>query len=344
MKNKLLCTLLLAPIVCAISGCSSNQNQPFLTYGMDNGTATHELINLTYGDLQIRMDENGELLNECFLLLVLPKSCTCRETSQATMRNYSKAYKTAVYVIENTEFKNYDSYGINTSSNNSLLYIIKEGKIIKDFMYGSSAMLKEVDYTHQQISKYVKSPKNYFYTTQEHLDAMISSKEELIVEYIWSFCGDCLYGNPHILWEFAKDKTFNNKVYVLDIGSLTFYNGEFSTSNEVYTKFLHDHYLSEAASSEYGYLTGKVPTIQYWNDGKLEDAAVIFNDVFQEKENGKFEIINSFYTEERIPHLKYWNDTLSPLVGKETNNNYNHAEMLADYKAIIEAFLTYYAL
>ena len=96
-----------------------------------------------------------------------------------------------------------------------------------------------------------------------------------------------------------------------------------------------------------------MPTIQYRKNGKIEAAAIYFNDVVSKKEDGSYYISDSFYSEERKAALKdqytfpnvIKGMTLSEGVIEGNNGTYYWAQEAANryHKPNFEAFLDYYA-
>ncbi len=317
----------------ALLGCESTKYT--ITYGMKANAGEYSLINLDYGQLKLRMDPTQQLASETFLLLVLPESCACRDISQKTMVNYSEKYHTVVYKMEAKDFYNYENYGIVTNSVNSLLYLISETKIITELSYNyKNGLLKNVDFTHDQVKRYFNDPKNFYMTNFSYLDTLIANKEDFSIEYIRTGCGDCLISNPEIIWKHGKDITYTNDLYILDIQPLR--------GTPEYDIFKGKVGLTYASNNKYGYSGGVVPTLQHYTDGVLDDACVIFNESFIENGTG-YKVSESFFDETRIDYIKYLDkNTYTSRIGVEVESNYSHEEMLPYYTAVVNSFLNYY--
>lgn len=348
-------TLFLSPILAlSLIGCS-NSSKPgkdfYLTYNLEVSSINDGLIEIDYNQLVRRMKSTGELLDETFLLLALPEGCTCREVSQNTMKRLGKEKGICTYAIDNKDLEAKENWGIGVDSKGvplpeSVLYLISKGEIKQSWEYGSGKMLKEADYTYEQIISKVNVGTSKFYmTSKSYLDNSLIGQENqtFSIEYIWNFCGDCLYANPNMLW---KHSNWNkeDKIYIVDIGDLTFNEqGQFDKTNPTYVEYLNEHHLSYESDNTYGYSGGKVPTIQHYTNGVLDDSIVIFNDEYSLiEEESLFKITNSFFDDERPNKAKYLSGvSYESLIGKKFRNT-GHEEIASYYERYLEAYLNFY--
>ena len=118
---------------------------------------------------------------------------------------------------------------------------------------------------------------------------------------------------------------------------------------------LQDSYgLSTLGNETFGYQNGVVPTIQFVKKGIIDGASVFFNDSVAKKDDGSFYISDSYYTEERLPNLKYLKGfnkqtvlksmTLTEGVLANKNGGYYWSQDVASkyHRPILEAFFDYY--
>ena len=184
------------------------------------------------------------------------------------------------------------------------------------------------------------------------LDKSLKEKDQSVTLFVRAGCSDCLYALPNVLIPYINKHNINKEIWYFDLQNYYDLAKKEDASEEEkaqYPAIKNKYELSENSNQTYGYLEGVVPTIQYREKGVLKDAAVCFNDVVSEKEDGSFYISNSFYTEERIPNLKYYNGKpLKDMViqgGLKTPTGYcywNQDDAIKVHQPIFEAFLNYY--
>ena len=112
--------------------------------------------------------------------------------------------------------------------------------------------------------------------------------------------------------------------------------------------------LSEASEPTYGFGRGFVPTIQYYENGQVKDAAVTFNDSLI-KNGGNYKVDSTYYTEERLANLNFLKDSnveTKVLKGldvpnEDTDSKYHfwsHEAAFKYHSPILEQFLKTYCL
>ena len=321
MKSKLLLLPFALLSLSTLSGCQEKKTELHITYG------THidapGVKDLSYGDLMNKLVGGNEQTENFLLAIYYGKDshCSCWGTFKVVLEEYADKYDTVVYSIDRFEFDSqrkesdgniWKNAGLSFQEKDEpRFFIMSQGKVKKAFYYNSSKMFKNCDALNNEISNYIKGP-NIFYVEQDELDNRIFAEmQETVVYYVWSFCPDCSYCSPNFLNPYANVRTLRNNILIIDIGELTGYDptsttpfANFNTSNPEYVAFLNEHHMSEAGDQKYGYGRGFVPTIQYWKNGELQDMAVYFNDTLA-KEDDHYIVTESYYTEERLPNLKY---------------------------------------
>ena len=162
---------------------------------------------------------------------------------------------------------------------------------------------------YEKVHEKVNKPVMYEVNDQ-YLSENLSKKEEALVFFMRNGCGDCSYVLPNKIIPYITTCKTKKEMLVFDMESI-YQASKLETPAEgekTQYELLKDKYgLSASANPTYGYINGVVPTIQHYKKGIVDDATVYFNDVVSEKEGGVFYLSDSYYSEERIPNLKYYN-------------------------------------
>lgn len=363
MKKKLfpLLPLLLVPF--SVSACSSSKAS--LTYGSYIKSDLNSLKELTTTELKNKTTEDKEV----FLLAVYQdkysNDCLCWNTFKNVIVNYSNTYHELVYT--------YNAYNQDDSikelkiekreDSTPLLYIFNGAKIVSKFSYAKSqdmAIFEDLkgEAMNTRVHRSVDKPTMY-HVDEEWLDANYAKSEELCVLYFRNRCGDCKYVIPNVIIPYINNHKLKKQLYIFDMQkTYELARKEDATAEEKahYQEMKDKFGLSETGNQTYGYKTGVVPTIQYIKNGKLEDASVYFNDSLGRKDTTSFYVSESFYTEERLPNLKYlkgMSKDKAVIKGKEakaaintTDGSIYWSQNEADqhHRPLLEAFFKYYMM
>lgn len=367
MKKQLLILSALAINLNILTGCDL-KDYVRLTYG---SVSENDLIELaTFNDLNNRV-----IKGDNFLLATYNKGgvCSCWDNFEPVLKEYIQKEKVMIYKISNTEFSQSTQdtlrkWGLtDTNGNAPSIAIFKNGKVKKEFVDGRDMnrtnFYTKYDFFKETMDNYVISP-NMFYLdiykdnefNFEQLDYVINN-QEAVIEYKWSFCPDCEYCDPNVIWKHASSKEYRIPFYVVDIGRLTGFNPDienpyehFSKTNEMYVDFLLNYGLSEEGNVTFGYGRGFVPTFHYYRDGRLRNAAVYFNDTLELLPNDTYIIRESFYTERRSDYLTYLDKVkvktlLNRIIPKEevtANGTWINTYAAKYHDPLLKAFLDYY--
>jgi len=364
MKKKLLNLLPILLIPFSISAC--NQDKVSLTYGTLVESNIYAIKELFTSDLLSKTRDQKEV----FLLAVYQDhystDCTCWETFLNVIATYINTTKEMVYTYnaynqdETVSHLNIDKYESSTPT----LYIFNGEKKLAKFNYANNSDRAIFEDTTAEAMKtrvhnYVDKP-TLFFVDEKYMDTHISEEEEMYVTYFRRGCGDCTYVVPNVIIPYIKKHNINTPLYLFDIQDQ--YNAarsEFASAEEkAHYQDLKDKFgLSEKGSAAFGYQYGVVPTIQYIKKGQIIDAAVFFNDVVDKKEDGSFYIADSYYSEERLPNLKYlkgMDKNKSVLKGQTITDGvletpkggyyWSQEESSKYHRPLLEAFLDYYLL
>ena len=332
-----------------VSGCNGTSGMK-LTYG--TYITTEEASNtdakiIKYGDLVEKMDSTSPYGTENFILVVSPTNgCLCWEKFKPVLKNFIKETHYLVYQMSITDFTDSaPTYGIAMKQGSVAMSIVKNTKIVKSYI--SSSIFDSVSALKSEIDKYVRAPELY-YVDQVYLDEAIKTGETVLVDYVRCNCSDCNYATPKAVWPTAYQHTFKTKMLIMDIQDLR------DGNSDDYQEFKDVHYLSDKFSEEFGYGGGVVPTIHYYERGKLIDATIFFNDTV-ELVDGVYKVTESFYSAKRQASIKYTKGVATPILEgltldardvSEYNGYYSWTKESAYkyHKPLFDAFMNMYVL
>ena len=360
MKKKYLLLLAVPLLFCSLTSCSDIDGT--LTYG----TYLEQDLN------SFKTLNNEELLNkanndkETFLLATYQgqysETCLCWSTFLNVMVNYSNKFHEVFYLYDTqTKDDTVSSLKIESYSDSTpCLYIFRGEKQLAKYSYKNNKSLFE-DTTLKQIEKnihrVVHKPYMY-YVSKDYLANNLSQVKEVGVLFMRSGCSDCSYVIPNVLIPYINEHAFAKDIWLLDMQHYYDLRDDETASEEErgqYQALKNQYGLSTAGNQTYGYQQGVVPTLQYYQQGVLKDVTVFFNDVVSQKEDGSFYLSDSYYTEERLPNLRYLkgfgkNSVLKDKVisaenvGQTKSGNYYWMQKDAAkyHTPILKAFLDYY--
>lgn len=284
-------------LVLLISGCSCKKekdNKANLQIGDMNAT--------TFVDIDL--DEyNAKLKNkDDFILFVYSNDCTACKMFKPKLESVIQEKHLIVYGIETNAIvgvgKDNDLYKLKYTPT---IIIYKEGKNI---FYS----LSDEDYNYFEtketfvnlLDKYTNMPTLY-YINKTQLKEKITNKENFIIYYSRSSCGDCSYLNKNYMKEYLKNNTKSKSFYIIetDVEGIRKKNGVVDA--EQWQAFKDEFGLSNAINTELGHGAGYVPTLQYYNNGEIKDMMVYFNDFNDATLNadGSYSVTidNSYYSD-----------------------------------------------
>ena len=357
MKKLLLLPLLVLPL---LTGCDGNKEveKYHLTFGSKMQLGNEDAIKeLSSSELLAKTRDEKEV----FLLAVYQgeysETCLCWNTYQEALKNYCFNYSGLVYLYNAQNVEPTMSHLKIEKLNESTpyLYIFNGEKLIQKFSHSNRKYRTIFEDTtgkemNDFVSKYVKRP--YLYYTDE---ATIDSTKDQTVMFIRHGCNDCKYSLNEVVIPYIKEKIINQNIYLLDMQKyydIAKYEGATEEEKVSYQNLKDKYGLSEAEGNLFGYQQGVVPTIQYRKDGKVEAAAIYFNDVIDKKDDGSYYIADSFYSEERkaalnnqytFPNiLKGMTITEGIIEGKNGTYYWSQGAANKYHKPNFKAFLDYY--
>ena len=362
MKKKLfaLLPILLVPFI--LNSCK--QDKAALTYGtlMDNDI--YSLKEITNSELASKTKDDKEV----FLLAVYQgeysEECGCWITFTNVIATYMNLTHEMVYLY-NAQNQNETVASLNIAKYDEStpdLYIFNGTKKVAHFSYrngGDKAIFEDItaEAMKTRVHKFINKPTMY-YVDEKYLDSHYTQDDRLAVLFVRRKCGDCSYVVPNVIIPYIKKHSLMTSLYIFDIQD--YYDkakSETATNQDLanYQALKNKFNLSASTNETYGYQNGVVPTIQFVKKGVVEGASIYFNDTVAKKEDGSFYISDSYYSEERLPNLKYLNgmnktttvlkgmNVTEGIVANKTGGYYWSQEAASKYhRPLLEAFLDYY--
>ena len=361
MKKKIitLLPLLLTPLL--LNGCE--KDKVTLTYGTFINQDIYSLKEITTSELLSKAQDDKEV----FLLAAYQGSysetCLCWNTFLNVVAKYSNTYNEMVYVYNaQSQDDSIKDLKINKYEDSTpCLYVFNGKEKIASFSYrnsGDKAIFEDTtaEAMNTRVHKYINKPTMY-YVDESYMEAHYKQDDKLAVLFFRRGCGDCKYVIPNVIIPYIKKHSLATSLYLFDIqNQYDAARSEFATSEDkAHYQDLKDSYgLSTLGNETFGYQNGVVPTIQFVKKGFIDGASVFFNDSVAKKDDGSFYISDSYYTEERLPNLKYLkgynkqtllkNMTLTEGVLANKNGGYYWSQDVASkyHRPILEAFFDYY--
>lgn len=373
MKKKLVLLPVIVASLAALTACPAKPTKESITFGTYiSQTATELRLDQLLNKLE------GSEQGENFMLAIYPDNsdgspkCSCWTNFSKILDQYVVKFNTVIYKmcrnqVSSSKKEKMEDYGFTISNlNQPYFYLIKNGKVIKEYVYNTkNELFSKYSALKSVVDTYFTEPNLYWVDEDILYSDVFGEKVDTVVHYMWSFCPDCQYCSPNCLWPLAHNNSFSKqKMYVIDIGELTGYNPKgltieeqfknFDTSNTDYVNFLEEFELSEAGNDVLGYGRGFVPTTQYWSNGELKDASVYFNDTV-EKVNDKYVVTDSYYSQERSSKLSYLDGvetkvlkglelTEDDVTVSETSVSWNKDSASKYHNKLLEAFIKKYCI
>lgn len=334
---------ILAISTTVFSGCKkkeTNDNRTILSFGDVHST--------TFKDASLEDLKKLKKDKESFLLVVSSNTCGCWNMFQPVLNSYLESTRTICYHVEYLQIKDVASaYGLDLITDDTTTFAIYEQGELKTSLCTSDD--SKTMYDKERFAKYmnetVRLPLCYFITKDDAL-AIKQSGQNAVIYIERSKCDDCLDLNPTVLYDYAKAHPNSNKIYVVDCQE--FWRAKTDPEfDSIYIPVKNELGMTVETNPTYGFSTGVFPYFSYIENGSYASGAVAYNDAV-EKQDDKYVVTDSYYSEERISSLQY-TDTI--IVGKElssddVNDNgswisWDHESARKVYAPIINSFLDY---
>lgn len=332
----ILCSFLFVIVAVGCSCKKDDNNKASLGVG-DMNASTYQTISLSEVDAKV---DN----KDTFILYVYSPTCGGCIAFKPILENVIKSKNLIVYALLYSDITS--GHELKSLSGTPSVVVYKEGEILTKINSNKdSDYFKNNDSFISFLDKYTYMPTMY-YINKNQLKEKIANEENFIIYYSRNDCGDCSYMYNYYLKGFLYNNPNTRKIYVIEtnVEGIRYLNGVAANSSnnateeelaaaEQWQLFKNEFGLSEEGNSTFGYGVGYVPTIQYYNNGRIADMVVYFNDEMSYAENSDgsltVTINDSYYSDnpyigESMLYSDYKN-TLAPFYnGKLTAfiNNY----------------------
>lgn len=299
MNKKLLLIFLLLPL---LGGCNDKGNESkALIYRTDNFDkqielnvsdltekigGNHSFILQTYGSLECQCTGTfshllRQIMNEKKIMIYKTSCANYKAAKEALNSSNTFSYDTGLIIFNKGKEKNINAYD-------------KWKKQINDQNGDYQSMIKHIEkYAYLDSPFYTISNTNDKSIEENNVEVLydkINRGETFKIYYYNSGCHDCMQFNERFLNKWALDPTNQNyKIYAIDMLKYT--------THPDYQEIKDQLGLSNS-HNELGYKTGRVPTLQAYENGEIKKMAVIYNDDMQnDEETNQLTVIEGYYNE-----------------------------------------------
>lgn len=257
-------------LILIISGCKCSKDDEKAALGVGDMTATtYKTISMS--ELNAKIEDE-----DSFVLYVYSPTCGGCAMFKPVLENVIQDKHLIVYAIQFNQIES--GHELKSIRYTPSLVVYNKGEIIvntnpaenEDYFKNNTGLISFFD-------KYTYMPTMY-YISKDQLISKIDNDENFIIYYSRNDCGDCAYLYNNYLKEFLYNNPQTKKIYVVETNTegIRLKDGEYNA--EQWQAFKDDFGLSEANNTTFGYGVGYVPTIQYYNNGRIADMLVYFND------------------------------------------------------------------
>ena len=295
--------LLIFPLILTLFGTSCSNKNKIIIEQKENIDSFVYLNN----------DELTSLIKnkQDFVLVVGENGCLTCETIKPVIIDYIKKYEYVIYWIENNiyqtvvdKFVTSEDQALKANIMSASILLFNDGVTKEVIEYNENLYFSENKfeltledkitgshlYSLNTLDTFEYSKKTTMYKmnleSTTDLDNKIASKEDVLVLFSWAPCPDCSRIKQDVLNEYMTNK--DKKLYIFEVAH---YRQDLTNNPELYEQFATKYQFDS-------YRGGKVPTIAKYNESKLVNMHVYFNDEFEKQEDGSYLIKNSF-----IPRL-----------------------------------------
>ena len=243
---------------------------------------------------------------ENFVLVVLLKTCsTCEAFKENILIPYIKETHSTIYSIDLIALDGSENYKNKPYVNEApTLFVYSQGKNVDKLKYSEKAKeFADLNKFKSYMNSYIIEPK-LIEVNEEFLDDIINNKETFVLYIGWNKCGDCKLLEERIINPFLLDNEINNNFYYLESDKYRAlkpkekpeYKDDFTEEQLIkYYEELENWNNWINFANKYNFASfrnGRVPTIQYYENGVMVDFVVYNNDEYKDDI-----VINSFFDE-----------------------------------------------
>lgn len=310
-----------------ISGCGKDpvsEPKVALSYGDINSQKVTDIAGV---DLFAKITDEKENL----MMVISSNGCTCWQEFEPIINKYIKDNKYICYHAKYDEFIDFASNVGLTLSKSTTTFAVYENGQLKFNIHTDPENKTMSDYEtfKKTLDNTVSKPRCY-YVSESDVDNMMKSDKNEVIYFERSACPDCTYINKTILKDYLTANPNMNNLYILDCQPWK------QLETEQYQAKKDNYGLSSKYNTEFGFNTGSFPFFSYIENGKYTSGAEAFNQTLS-KVDGTVKVTDSYYTQERLPKLKY----LEGATGFETVLN-GHVIEEGKYSSVEYGGTTYY--
>lgn len=292
MRKLLINFFAVVVVMLACFGCSCNKDDKVSLRFGDMNSSTYKDIDTVLLNKMISNEEN-------FVLFVYQIGCRGCDLFKPVLNSVIKEKHLIVYGIniwsvdDDNELHDVIEY-----TPSLVLYEEGEIELVMDPDKNDNYFVDKEGLI-SYFNKYTNAPTAY-YIDKLQLDKKIENKEDFIIYYSRKSCEDCSYLNRNYLLEYLDDNRYNKHFYILEVDAEGIRLKDGLPNDEQWQLF-KDNYGLSSKNNPLGHGVGYVPTFQYYEDGKINDVMVYFNDIDYENggyimnDEGSFVIINNSY-------------------------------------------------
>lgn len=289
IKYIIACILMLFTFI----SCNKNQDKFII-----EGNYSNETLVFIDGDILQEKIES----KDSFVLIIMLSSCSsCHQFKEQVINPYIQQSKATIYGIYSYNLDGQDNYANKPKYKTApAITIYNQGKCIKTLNYDhKDKTFSSMEGFKEFMIKYIIEPK-IVEVSEEVLDDKLSNEETFVLYIGWNKCGDCSLINDNVLQPYFLDNENKENIFYLETDKYRSKRplqeptlSENPTDEEIEAKENWDAWISFASKYNFvSYNNGKIPTIQYYENGIMKDMIVYLNDVKEEEK-----IIDSFYEE-----------------------------------------------
>lgn len=270
------------------TSCSKNNDKFMLEGSLDNTTTTK----IDLSDLKDKIENEDD-----FVLTISLDTCSsCISFNQDVLNKYIEKTHATIYSIDLIEIVGTEKFDQKPSTKEAPAVIIyQKGKKVNTQKHtDSNKIFKELDEFENYLNKYTYSPK-LVEISEEKLDTKIINQDDFMLYIGWNLCSDCKLLENRVLDEYLKNLDDDKIVYYLESDKYRKNKPMTKPGDDAsdIEKQNWENWINFATKYNFvSYRDGKVPTMQYYDDGKVKEMIVYHNDVI---ENGIVTI--SFFNE-----------------------------------------------
>ena len=277
MKRSVLLISLIS-ILLSTSSCSKklSKDDKFMLEGDFDVTSS---LNISISDLKDKIENEDD-----FVLIVNLEGCeACLNFKQNVTSKYIANNHSVLYGIDLNELYYADDFDQKPAVKEAPAIIIyKDGKKIDTQKHtNSNKIFSDESKFKEYLEGFVIEPK-MLTISEESLDKKIASSEDLLLYIGWNKCSDCKLLETRILNDYLKKSTKDAYLYYLESDKYRskkpYTRPDENADDETIENW--NNWISFATKYNFvEYRDGKVPTLQYYEDGKVKEMLVYHNDV-----------------------------------------------------------------